>query len=240
MYSVSIACPAYNESEGIYDLVKSWIDYLEDKAEISEYEICIANDGSSDNTLAILELLSKKFQAVKVINLGRNYGAAYALSKAIKKCRMELVFLIDSDGQYRIDNLGLMIAMLDNCKADAVVGYRAAKHDTYLMKLGSNLSNILCNFIYSKNFYDFNCALKLIKKKIISNIKIEAVGLNYSADVLAKLIEINANIEQIEVKHIKRAKGVSSARFFVDARKRLLFTLYLWYKNYLKKIRVIH
>lgn len=238
--SISIACPAYNEGEGIYELVISWIEFLEKNNQIKNFEICIANDGSTDNTLAVLQEIRKLYSVVKIINLEQNFGAAYALSCAIKASEMDYVFLIDSDGQYDIRNLQLFLDALHNYGADAVVGARIKKYDNLFMKLGSIYSTHICNFIYGTKFKDFNCALKLITRSFINNkLIIEATGLNYSADVLAKLIELDASIIEIDVRHLERKMGVSSAKLFDDARKRVLFVAYLWYKYYLKKIKII-
>src|SRR5277367_3236477 len=134
---VSLAAPAYNEAEGIETIVRSWIDYLEKDLRIPEFEIVICNDGSADGTGGILDDLAALRPQVKPIHLSRNQGAAVALTTAIRNTTLPWVLLIDSDGQYNIDNLQKFISAVEGIGYEAATGVRMAKHDSLFTRLGS-------------------------------------------------------------------------------------------------------
>ena len=55
---LSIAAPAYNEAEGIESVVRQWIDYLKGLPAIERFEVVVCNDGSRDDTGAILDRIA--------------------------------------------------------------------------------------------------------------------------------------------------------------------------------------
>src|SRR5687767_5892763 len=94
---LSIAAPAFNESQGIQKIVQQWHDYLCQQTFISQFEIVICNDGSQDNTAMILDELAQRYPEIRPIHLAVNQGAASALTKAIAATQYEWVLLMDSD-----------------------------------------------------------------------------------------------------------------------------------------------
>jgi dolichol-phosphate mannosyltransferase len=238
MYKISLAAPAYNEADGLEKLIDNWQKYLESNVMVLDYEICICNDNSTDDTLKILTAKSQTNKNIKFCTNNENLGAAHSLSNAVKLTSFDWVFLIDSDDQYPIMNLDRYLQVASP-EIDAVIGYRTIKQDTLFMRFGSKVSSFICNKIYNTHYKDFNCALKLIKKTILNKIKIDARGLNYSADYLAKLIEINSVILEVEAIHQSRKSGKSSAKILGDSWRRVLFISFLWFKKFLKSNNVI-
>lgn len=111
---VSAIVPAYNEENYIYNNLKT----LTESHYIDEV-ICI-NDGSTDNTLKQI----KKIKSVKLINLKKNYGKAYAISKGIKKSKGDVIVFFDADLSGLNDNhIKKLVYPLLKKKYDGVIGY---------------------------------------------------------------------------------------------------------------------
>ena len=115
---LSIVIPVYNE-EGI--LHSSVIDLLSRLDELGwSYEILLAENGSSDRTVAIGEELAHKHPQVHIHSLGEpNYGKA--LKEGIKRARGQFVIcdeidLCDTDFYQRA------LVVLEHDQADMVVG----------------------------------------------------------------------------------------------------------------------
>src|SRR5574340_36599 len=87
--SVSVIVPAYNEEKRVYKV----LDTLIKCRRVNEI-ICV-NDGSTDSTLSII----KKVKGVKVVNLKKNHGKAYAVAHGIKKTQGQIVVFLDADLQ---------------------------------------------------------------------------------------------------------------------------------------------
>lgn len=90
---VSILVPLKNEEE----IIETTMNYLCTKLNYKNYEVIFINDGSTDNSLKILELNAIKYNNVKIINLKQNGGKAHALNTAIALCKSEYILTCDID-----------------------------------------------------------------------------------------------------------------------------------------------
>lgn len=106
---ISLACPFYNEATGIDSFMERVIPVLQSLG--MEYEIVCVNDGSTDNTLALLHAHALRNPAVRVIDLSRNFGKEAALSAAIDHSRGSAVIIIDADLQDPPELIPRMIAL---------------------------------------------------------------------------------------------------------------------------------
>ena len=96
---ISIIIPAYNCSKHIAETIASI-----GRSGLNAFEIIVVNDGSTDDTDAILEQLKKKHQALRVIKQ-RNSGVSAARNKGIDEAEGDYVFLIDADDSLEPNSL---------------------------------------------------------------------------------------------------------------------------------------
>ncbi|MFT6202729.1 MAG: glycosyltransferase involved in cell wall biosynthesis [Spirosomataceae bacterium] len=94
---ISIVIPIYNEEENIDNLyarltvsAPSWND---------DYEILLVDDGSKDNSLAMMHAYAEKDSHVRVIKLSRNFGHQPAISAGIQEAKGDAVVIMDGDLQ---------------------------------------------------------------------------------------------------------------------------------------------
>ena len=239
VHKLSLAAPAFNEAEGIVPLVTNWLAYLRQSNLASEFEIVICNDGSKDQTGALMDDLARLNPEFKPVHHKQNQGAAAALTTAIQNTQGDWVLLIDSDGQFPLDNLPGLLAAAAGERTAAVVGVRARKQDSAFTRFGSTVSSWLCNCFHGTHYRDFNCALKLIEGRVVRALHLEAKGLNYSGEVMSKLLERGVHLAEVDVSHAPRAHGVSSAKAVKGARDRFLFVLYIGLRQLLLKTQVL-
>jgi glycosyltransferase involved in cell wall biosynthesis len=171
IHSLSVAAPAYNEAAGIESVLRNWVEWLSQAPGLNAFEIVVCNDGSEDNTKEVLDLLGAEFSSVRPVHHNVNQGAAAALSTAIRNTRYDWVLLIDSDGQYGIDNLNLLASAIERDNSKAAIGVRVKKHDSAFARIGSRGSSWLCNFFHGTHYRDFSCALKLVEGDLLRSLR---------------------------------------------------------------------
>jgi len=101
MSVLSVVIPVYNEKENISSLTAKLQMVLQ--AIGGEYEILFIDDGSTDETVALLKELNQKDKRIKAILLSRNFGHQIALSAGLENAKGEIVITLDGDLQHPVE-----------------------------------------------------------------------------------------------------------------------------------------
>ena len=107
-YKVSVILPAYNAEKYIDEAIKSIL-----LQSFTDYEFIIINDGSTDNTLKIIESFQSQDKRIKVINR-ENKGLVYSLNEGISVAKGEYIARMDADDISEIARLEEQVALLDS------------------------------------------------------------------------------------------------------------------------------
>lgn len=236
---ISVVAPAFNEALLIKPLIEKWIAIITEYDPVMRYEIVICNDASTDNTLEILNQIRTNNQNIVVVNNVINRGAGTSLCRAIQNSSGEFVLLIDSDDQFDLGDILPQLSEVENKSYDAIVGVRSKK-DTFLRKIGSKISSNMLRMFISKEHFDFNCALKLIRGDVARSLQLRGRGLNYGAEVLVRLIMGNYRVKSVPVTDTRRIHGQSSAKLIRDGKARILFVLLIIFEFKLIKMEIIN
>ncbi len=140
---LSIIIAAYNAEKFIEDTIRSAISQT-----VSDKEIIIVNDGSSDNTL----LVAKKYigiPGVQVYDLGYNRGAANAYNFGILHCSGEYVTLLDSDDLYMPTYAERLLSIMEANQADIGFSNYQAIEGTQMTNMTLYGENRHPKYIYS-------------------------------------------------------------------------------------------
>jgi biofilm PGA synthesis N-glycosyltransferase PgaC len=101
---VSILIPCYNEEATIENTLEQL-----DKLNYTNYEIIAINDGSKDRTSEMLEILSKKYEKLRVIDLKTNAGKANALYLGLIASKGDFLLGLDADAYIDSNALSYMV-----------------------------------------------------------------------------------------------------------------------------------
>jgi glycosyltransferase involved in cell wall biosynthesis len=236
--TLSVAAPAYNEAAGIEVIVEEWCAFLAACGDVGSFEIVVCNDGSRDETGAILDRIAARCSQLRPLHFARNQGAAAALNAAIAATTGEWVLLIDSDGQFPIQNLSDMLAALRKSGGQAAIGIRQKK-DVPFAQLGSWASGLVCNMLHGSRIRDFNSAFKLVWGPTLRRLGLEARGMNYSTEVTSRLLECGIALTEVQIEHRPRATGISSMKLVRGAAHRFLFVSYIALRQLLLRLGVL-
>lgn len=113
-HTISVIVPAYNEEKKISLVLKSLV-----RSSLIN-EIIVINDGSSDKTLSII----KQFKKIILIDLKKNHGKSYSITKGIEKSKGDIIIFIDADLTGLNDShIEKFIDPLVAGKKDVIIGY---------------------------------------------------------------------------------------------------------------------
>lgn len=105
---VSVVVPAFNEAENLRTIVSALERILRQCA--SSFEILIVDDGSRDQTEAILSELSATFNFVRGITLSRNFGKEAAMGAGLQSAEGDCIIFIDADLQHPPELISEMLS----------------------------------------------------------------------------------------------------------------------------------
>lgn len=107
-FLLSVVVPMYFEQDVAKECYRRLTNVLQGNY---RYELIFVNDGSTDNTLPILEELAAQDTHVKVISFARNFGHQAAVTAGIDKARGDAIVIIDADLQDPPELIGDMVAL---------------------------------------------------------------------------------------------------------------------------------
>ena len=122
---ISIVVPAYNEADGISEFNTRLANVRVKLAERSE--VIYVNDGSRDNTLAILRSLRERDPTISIVNLSRNFGKEIAITAGLDHSRGDAAIVIDADLQDPPELIPILIERWRQDEADVVFARRSSR-----------------------------------------------------------------------------------------------------------------
>jgi dolichol-phosphate mannosyltransferase len=137
----------------------------------SPFELIFVNDGSKDNSMALIKLLANEHSNVKYVDFSRNFGHQIAVSAGIDVAKGDAVVIIDADLQ---DPPELIIEMHQKWKEGYEVVYakrRARKGENFLKKFTAKMFYRILNKITSFNIPLDTGDFRIIDKKIVEVLK---------------------------------------------------------------------
>lgn len=155
---ISIIVPVFNEQDSLSLFYKELV--REVKGFAKNYEIVFIDDGSFDNSLAVLTHIAVKDSHVRIFSFRKNQGKAEALTFGFQKAKGEYIVTLDADLQ---DKPSEIYKLLDKAKNgwDVVSGWRKNRQDSIQKILASKIFNFLAGIFWGLNLHDYNCGLKV-------------------------------------------------------------------------------
>jgi glycosyltransferase involved in cell wall biosynthesis len=201
---LSIVVPLFNEQESILPLYEGLLAVL--RGLNRPYEIIFINDGSVDNTYAVLCRLAEKDRAVKVINLRRNFGQTAAMAAGFDHAHGRVIIPMDGDLQNDPVDIPLLLAKLEE-GYDIASGWRKDRQDKEVIrKVISRIANWLIGLITGVKLHDSGCSMKAYRAEILKGTRLYG-EMHRFIPALANLM--GARICEVPVTHHARQFGQS-------------------------------
>ena len=165
---VSVVGPVRNEGESLRPLHEALVASLEDLGRA--WEIVYVDDGSRDDSLAILEDFASKDERVGVVEFRRNFGQTAAIDAGFKHASGEVLIPIDADLQNDPADFGSLLAGID-AGHDVVKGWRADRKDPFWTKtLPSRVANWIISKVTGVELHDYGCTLTAYRREVMEDV----------------------------------------------------------------------
>ena len=223
---ITVLLPAYNEEESIHFTISRIKEVM--LSTRTEHEIIVINDGSTDSTKDILE----KEAGIVLVNNAYNLGYGASLKKGIKEAKYGLIFMLDADGTYPIEDMPKLMKHIDNY--DMVVGARTGKNvNVPLMRRPAKfILTALARFLTKKKIPDLNSGMRLFRKEIAMEFfHLFPSGFSFTTTITLACLTNQYTVKFIPIDYFKR-KGKSTIHpinDFVNFNK-IIFKIVLYFE----------
>lgn len=221
---ISIVTTAYNEEAILEETILEWDSWLNQKK--LNYEIIVYNDGSKDNTIQILKKLTSQLKSLRYINGDYNKGYGYGMKKAIENAHGDYIVTIDSDNQYKIENIKHFMFLFDS-DISCATGHREKKKDSLLKVFADQVLKLIIKILFKTKLKDTNCALKMFHKDVIKRINLVSNDYSFPSELCLRIENENIKIADIPIQHSFREQGKSAISFFNTSYRFLKFLINL-------------
>lgn len=201
----SIVVPFYNE-EGIVEKLCTRIARVMKRVG-GECEFIYVDDGSRDDTPAILERIAGEDDRVQVLLLKRNFGQTTALQAGFDHARGEVIIAMDGDLQHDPYEIPFFIDKIDE-GYDIASGWRVRRGDNFLTRrLPSAMANWLLAKVSGVKLHDFGTTFKAYRREVLADVRLYGDMHRFVPAVCARL---GAKICEVPIKNVRRRTGQSN------------------------------
>jgi glycosyltransferase involved in cell wall biosynthesis len=205
---ISLVLVAHNAAADLEVVLRAWSSFLDSLNR--SFEIVLVNDGSTDETPALADMLASRSTRLRVVHHTTRQGFGAALRSGIPVTQYPLLAFCTCDQQYRPADLKRHLDLID--KVDLVVGYRIwLPVPPILRVLGSvyrglvrvlfgipleplpcwlgdrgQLKRWLARWVFGVRVHDVECVLRLLRRSIMTRIPLQSHGPFVQVEILAK------------------------------------------------------
>jgi glycosyltransferase involved in cell wall biosynthesis len=163
---LSIVLPVYNEAGSLPNLIPELTAVL-GRLE-TEYEIIAVDDGSTDDSLAVLHRLQVQEPHLRIVQFRRNFGQTAAFAAGFDYARGQVIVTLDADGQNDPADIPRLLAVMEEGDYDMVNGWRQNRKEPFLTrKLPSMAANWLIANASDVHLHDRGCSLKALRRDLV-------------------------------------------------------------------------
>jgi dolichol-phosphate mannosyltransferase len=168
--ALSVVIPMYNEEAVLPLLVQRLRPVLDGLGEA--YEVVAVDDGSADDTAAILHLLRRNWPELRLVRLRRNSGHQAALTAGLHRSRGDYVVSLDADLQDPPEVIPEMLELARARQLDIVYGVRGDRDsDTIFKRNTAGLYYTIMRKIVGKKMPDGAGDFRLLSRAMVEALR---------------------------------------------------------------------
>lgn len=199
---LSVVIPSYNEEENLPVLTRE-IVAAADPLGIA-WELLFVDDGSTDDSPAVLRSLAERHPTVRVVLSETNRGQSAALDAGFRHALGSVVVTLDADLQNDPADIPRLLEVLTETGADVVCGVRTQRRDSWVRRVSSKIANGVRNRLTGEQVTDVGCTLRACRRDLLLRIPMFD-GMHRFLPTLLKMA--GAEVVEVPVNHRPRLYG---------------------------------
>lgn len=200
----SVVIPLHNEEDNVaelYDRLKAVMESQPDS-----WELVLVDDGSSDQTMKILQEIVIVDSRVVVVKLRRNFGQTAGLAAGFDHAKGDYVIAMDGDLQHDPADIPRFLEKLAE-GYDIVSGWRKRRIDNFVMRrIPSRIANWTMAKLSGVDIHDFGTTFKAYRRDLLDQVPLYGEMHRF---IPALASWYGARICEIPIKNINREHGNS-------------------------------
>lgn len=205
---LSIIIPVFNEEKTIDKVLQKLSDL---QLENVEKEIIVVDDGSTDATVLVISNINPPVGGsnIKFIKHKKNQGKGAAVRTGIKHVTGDYILIQDADLEYDPKDIEKLLKPVLGGKAEVVYGTRLKRLPNFLRDertlqffihyLGNKYLSLLTSLLYGQWITDMETGYKLISRKLLSDIKLNAKSFDFEPEITTKLLKRGVKIHEVPI-----------------------------------------
>jgi undecaprenyl-phosphate 4-deoxy-4-formamido-L-arabinose transferase len=204
MSKISFVIPCYRSAKTIGGVVAEIQDTMASMPEYV-YDIFLVNDCSPDDTYEVIRALCRQNGNITGISLAKNFGQHAALMAGLRRSDGDIVVCLDDDGQTPADEVGKLLAGIENGSDVVYASYENKKHSAF-RNFGTWMNDIMTRVMLGKpknlHLTSYFAARRFV---VDSMLKYE----NSYPYIIGLVLRATRNIANVPVRHRSRESGTS-------------------------------
>ncbi len=204
MTTLSIVIPAYNEEDGISEIIHRVLSIRDDlkKVGVGNLELLVVDDGSMDRTAEI----TRGIEGCELIRHQKNRGYGAALKTGFSRATGELIGFLDADGTYPPEYFPQLCSVALN-GVDLVIGSRMSGADSRMpitRKIGNVFFANLLSVLGRERITDSASGMRVFKREVLERIYPLPDGLNLTPVMSTRAIHEGIHMAEVPIPYSER------------------------------------
>jgi len=192
---ISIVIPLYNTAAIMENNVRALLTYLETSKR--SYEILLRDDGSQDNTKAILKRFSHLYPVITCFFNLTNEGLGSTLRKLFDAAKGQYIVYLDCDLPFGVEVLARLLEEVTRYDIVVASRYHTKNSVQPLRRLLSRLYYLICRLLFDVPVKDIGSGTVVLRNNALRRLKLTACGFDIHIEMFVQAERQQLRIQEV-------------------------------------------